>query len=244
MDGVTIHNGYTTGQGGGILNYGTLSISNSTFTSNAANQGGAIYNLGMLTISHSTFWGNTAAMGGGILNAGTLNMNSSVLSQNSSSNCYLAAAICSGGYNVSSDATCQFGGVNDRNNVGLQTMPAQPNFTAPLLGDSIAINNVTAAGLCAGTDQMGNPRSLPCELGRTGIQWPPSAPAWRPDLRGRPHRPYQGQVFTYTFTVQDGGPGDAANLSLNLPLPAGLDYAGAVTWTGGTGCTLGIPPTC
>jgi hypothetical protein len=51
--------------GGGLLNFGTLTLSNMTFTGNAAGSGGggAIYNDGTLTVNNSIFSGNTAAAG-------------------------------------------------------------------------------------------------------------------------------------------------------------------------------------
>src|SRR5262249_41683066 len=63
------------GSGGGINNYGTLTVSDSTFTSNSASvtgafgggSGGGIYNVGTLTVSNSTFTSNSApgTYGGG-----------------------------------------------------------------------------------------------------------------------------------------------------------------------------------
>ena len=49
------------GDGGGILNSGTVTVSNSTFSANHCGwAGGGIYNSGTLTISNSTFAGNRA----------------------------------------------------------------------------------------------------------------------------------------------------------------------------------------
>lgn len=72
---------------GGIRNFGTLTVNDSTMTNNAAdpNDGGAIYNVGGTTnINRSTISGNTAiGIGGGISNAfGTVNVNNSTISGN------------------------------------------------------------------------------------------------------------------------------------------------------------------
>jgi hypothetical protein len=103
------------GDGGGILNRGTLTINNSTISGNTANNycgrypcgiyGGGIYNAGTLTINNSTISGNTAnsygcqdvltmcfAFGGGIANhGGIVKINNSTISGNT------AIAHCLGG---------------------------------------------------------------------------------------------------------------------------------------------------
>ncbi len=69
-----IGNFTTTGYGGGIANYGTATVSSSTFASNSGYfGGGGIYNSNTLTVNSSTFTGNFAdgAGGGGIYNTGT-----------------------------------------------------------------------------------------------------------------------------------------------------------------------------
>jgi hypothetical protein len=78
------------GEGGGLLNDGTLTLSNTTFSGNAAIYGGAIYNGGTLTVSNSVLSGNTASAngmidggdGGAIDNHGTLTVSNSILSGN------------------------------------------------------------------------------------------------------------------------------------------------------------------
>jgi hypothetical protein len=74
--------------GGGIVNYGTLTILKSTLSGNRGGgvvpEGGGIYNGGTLTIIASTLSGNSATFGGGIQNnrSGTLTIIDSTLSQN------------------------------------------------------------------------------------------------------------------------------------------------------------------
>ena len=94
LAGLTISNGLAVGgDGGGILNSGTLTVSASTLSGNAANdrwkgnnlvggRGGGIYNSGTLTVnSNSTLTGNSAA-GGGIDNVGILTVSNSALLYN------------------------------------------------------------------------------------------------------------------------------------------------------------------
>lgn len=59
--------------GGGIYNWGTLILQNSTVSGNSAHEGeagsgggGGIYNGGTLTVENSTVSGNSAAVGGGM----------------------------------------------------------------------------------------------------------------------------------------------------------------------------------
>ena len=71
----TIVGNFPEGNGGGISNSGFLTITNSTISGNFANNqssyGGGIANTGTLTISNSTISGNTTGLsGGGIANLG------------------------------------------------------------------------------------------------------------------------------------------------------------------------------
>ena len=95
------------GNGGGIYNSGTLTISNSTISNNVTGDGGdgatgggnggnggGIYNSGTLTISNSTISNNVTGdggvapssgkggNGGGIYNVGTSNVKSSIIANN------------------------------------------------------------------------------------------------------------------------------------------------------------------
>ena len=83
-------NNAVTGQGGGILNAGTLIVTGCNFSGNSADEvfedagsGGAILNLGTLTVSGSTFSNNSAYDGGGaIMSAGQLTIKNSTFAGN------------------------------------------------------------------------------------------------------------------------------------------------------------------
>ena len=84
ISGVTIQNG-SGGEGGGIYNVGTLTLTNSTVSGNTApSNGGGIYNYSTLTLTNSTVSGNAAPTdGGGIYNfGGTLTLTNSTVSGN------------------------------------------------------------------------------------------------------------------------------------------------------------------
>ena len=81
--GLTIQHGSAVyGVGGGIDNEGTLTLVDSTLSSNSAFIGGAIFNNGTLTLVNSTLSGNSAAVGGAIDNYGILSLANSTLSDN------------------------------------------------------------------------------------------------------------------------------------------------------------------
>jgi predicted outer membrane repeat protein len=72
INGLTIAGG-SQAYGAGLLNFGALTLTNSTFANNTAgsNGGGGVYNVGALTLISCTFTGNTvssSAAGGGIEN--------------------------------------------------------------------------------------------------------------------------------------------------------------------------------
>jgi hypothetical protein len=98
LSNLTVTGGYTSSAGAGIHNKGTLTITNSTISTNEVYAlspwGGGISNSGMLIINNSTITGNrvratyitenTPGGGGGILNTGRLTINNSTLSFNAS----------------------------------------------------------------------------------------------------------------------------------------------------------------
>ena len=77
--------------GGGISNAGTLTVTNSTFVSNTADYAGSIFNEGvMLSVTNSTFWENsTDGTGiGGILDvSANATLKGTILANNSGGNC-------------------------------------------------------------------------------------------------------------------------------------------------------------
>ena len=70
------------GYGGGILNHGTLTVSDCTVSNNDAREGGGIFSDGTLTVSGCSISGNHAIGGGGISNTGTASLFNSTVSNN------------------------------------------------------------------------------------------------------------------------------------------------------------------
>ena len=93
LSGITVTGGSAKSSGGGIYNYGTLTVTGSIISGNSAegddSRGGGIYNNGgTLTVTDSTLLGNSVegdgSRGGGISNdGGVLTVTSSTLSGNS-----------------------------------------------------------------------------------------------------------------------------------------------------------------
>src|SRR5208337_4251568 len=85
ISGLTIAGGYTH-DGGGLDNFGTLTVSNSVFSSNFAGGGGGLYNESgaTATVIGSTFTRNSADLGGGggLENFGTATVIGSTFSSN------------------------------------------------------------------------------------------------------------------------------------------------------------------
>lgn len=91
VSGLTFTQGHPRpGNGGGIVNAGTLTLANSVVSGNeverdidgGSGSGGGIANLGTLTLTNSTVSHNTEADDGGIFNLGVLTINNSTVSNN------------------------------------------------------------------------------------------------------------------------------------------------------------------
>ena len=85
LDGITVSGGSNAEEpGGGIRNFGDLTVSRSSITSNTTGErGGGLANVGHVVISGSTIHGNVADSGAGLWNEGTGSLLSSTISGNS-----------------------------------------------------------------------------------------------------------------------------------------------------------------
>ena len=162
--------------GGGIVNFtvgSTVTLNSSTVSGNSANQGGGILNDdGAAALSSSTVSGNSALQGGGIYNYGggtAIHNNTIVANSPSGGNCGGPTAVTSSGYNLSSDATCAFAAIGDRQNtnplLGPLALNGGPTRTHALLAGSPAAEAGTFG--CPATDQRGvaRPQGLRCDIG-------------------------------------------------------------------------------
>jgi CSLREA domain-containing protein len=166
IDGVTVRNGNSPSDGGGILNRGTLTLNNSAVSNNSADTaigsgGGGIANvLGTLTLNNSTVSNNSAiGAGGGILNRGTLTLNGSTVSTNSADlgggilNSAGGRLIFNSSILSANDAANQGGGIRDGGSTTLTNVTVSGNsanlgggiFRGGGTGPLIA-RNVTVSG--------------------------------------------------------------------------------------------------
>ena len=82
--GSALASGNQTGLGGGVDNFGTLSLSAVAISGNSAIDGGGLANEGkaQASLTNSTVSSNTGTTGGGIYNAGTLSLSNSTIAGN------------------------------------------------------------------------------------------------------------------------------------------------------------------
>lgn len=182
--------------GGAFFNSGSLIIANSTICKNtsrgglagfynapdASAFGGAIYNNGSLSLTYVTLCGNSAErttngvlgsstqLGGALFSTnGTAGVHATIIANSlSGSNAY--AILLDQGYNLSSDASCNFSAQGSLNNVDPKLGPLDwyggPTPTVPLLSASPAIDAGDSSA-CLPTDQRGHTRpfGLTCDIG-------------------------------------------------------------------------------
>jgi len=174
LSGLTISNGLAT-YGGGIENYGTLTVTNSTFDYDSAGDGGGggIFNLGTLTVTNSTIANNSADdRGGGIYNGNILTVTNSTIANNSANrgggiysdygtlmavNDTIAYnTVASGGY--SGGLNVSYGGTATLDNtiVALNTRAGTPDDIGGAVNMTNSYNNLIGTGGSGGLTDVVN----------------------------------------------------------------------------------------
>jgi hypothetical protein len=176
-------------RGGAIFNSGALNLTNSTLAGNLAfakdaptpayggsSYGGGLCNEGgMVVLNHTTLadnnvQGHAAQLGGGVFSTnGVVDVSNSIIANSpTGSNCF--GTIIDGGYNISSDASCNFTAAGSLNNTDPFLGPlvdyGGPTPTMALLVGSPAID-AAGAEPCPTTDQRGiaRPFGAACDIG-------------------------------------------------------------------------------
>ncbi|MEL6405872.1 MAG: hypothetical protein AAFR81_15995 [Chloroflexota bacterium] len=136
--------------GGGILNYGALTLVDSIVAANSALQGGGIYNAGNLVIVDSIIARNSAREGGGIYNTGTLSITDSLIESN---NVRFSESADYGGYGAGLAnkgiaiivQTHIMSNRGDNEGIGIDTSGTL------IMHHSVIMNNICLADDCRGT---------------------------------------------------------------------------------------------
>jgi predicted outer membrane repeat protein len=174
LSGLTISGGSavsgSANYGGGLLNFGTLSVRNCTFTGNAAGSsgGGGIYNDGAMTVANCTFSGNSVSNGGtgaGILvsSSATLNVTDSTFTGNTAPNGGEGAGIAnSGTLNV---AGCTF----NNNTVGSNGAGIHNSSTGKLTVTNSTFTNGVCTSDGGGLDSDGTATVTDCTFANNSV---------------------------------------------------------------------------
>ncbi|MEZ0299943.1 MAG: right-handed parallel beta-helix repeat-containing protein [Candidatus Methylacidiphilales bacterium] len=191
--------------GGGIVNYGTMFISNSTLAKNTAPEGGAILNARVLTITSSTIVENEATLtGGGIFNILSLTIGNSILASNtggSKPDLVNSSVITNAGYNLI--------GIGD---------------TSAFTGDTTTTINVTSPGLAPLGYYGGPTQTYALLVGSPALGSGNPALSGTTDQRGRSRSAnlYSGGVDIGSFQAHsDGGDYVVTNTLDNVTPAAG-----------------------
>ena len=163
----------TLGTGGGIDNENTLTVTNSTFYDNSAtDQGGAIFSEGTLTVTNSTFYGNSASTVPYDQGGGIFNAAAATVANSiladSTGGNCLGDTITDGGYNISDDSSCGFAGT------GANGKP---------IGDNVSDANIKLGPLA---DNGGPTETFALGSGSYAIDAIPKALCPPTDQRGAP----------------------------------------------------------
>ena len=158
VNNLTIENADTGGVGGGIDNFGTLTVTNSTLSDNTGGDGGGIFNSGTLTVNNSTVSGNAASYyGGGIWNNAALTLTNSTVSGNTAGfggggGIYNGSTLTVTNSTVSGNTASYYGGGIFNN--GTVTQPSTDR-------NGVSINGNTSGGNGGGIDNEGGTVTLP-----------------------------------------------------------------------------------
>jgi hypothetical protein len=184
--------------------------------------GGGLYNAGTLTLTNSTIRGNTATSGGGLANWGTVILTHSIVAKNpDGSDCRNGTihGCCQGmtvsqGYNLDSDGSCRLTAATDRPGTDPLLGPLQdhggPTFTQALLPGSPAIDVIpwgtNGCGTTVVSDQRGQARPQPlggaCDIG-----------AYEVEVAGQPLSAWVTGLTPHTVICQNVTTGQVVTLS-------------------------------
>ena len=197
LSGLTITHGHTADSGGGIVNYGNLTLADCVISGNSSDQdGGGIEKFRALTVAGCTISGNSAVGdGGGINNRGTLTVTACTISGNSANN--------GGGISVESGLVIYIGGgAKLLGNPGILTV----------VGCTLSGNSATAGG------GIYNNAGITTVIGSTIAQNSASDSSETPGGGIEDHIDYYGSFLLENSIVADNtGNGSPSDISGRSP---------------------------
>jgi hypothetical protein len=178
----TVSGNTTTADGGGIATAGgSVDLTNVTLSVNTADQGGGLDCAGSCTLTNVTVTSNIAPTNGDGLRlqgGGAATVVNSIVANNLSAGATecdgAAVSLTSNGYNISSDASCDFTSTGDQENtdpsLGALQDNGGPTFTHAIADGSRALDagdSTVCVGPDNNTDQRGSARPLgvSCDIG-------------------------------------------------------------------------------
>jgi hypothetical protein len=182
--------------GGGVYNAGDMTIINSTVSGNEAHgffdiHGGGIFNSGLMSVTNSTVTGNSTDLGTAIAMgpSSCTDPRTEIAGTVLDGDCARwrdEGILVSNGYNIESlGDTCGFDQQTDQVNIteaqlnlGELADNGGPTMTHALLIEpvvSVAMDKIPADDCEVETDQRGEPRDGPCDVGALEVQQPCSS---------------------------------------------------------------------
>src|SRR6266550_5583374 len=196
LTGNTFNGNTAVTEGGGIANFGTMTLNNSTLNNNTAGAsgGGGIQNTATISIVQTTIAANTSPFGANVHNftdpnqpgPPTTTFAMTIVTDGvTGANCSGPVLFTDNGYNLDSGTSCGFSTSNHSLNstdpkLGPLASNSGPTQTMALLAGSPAIDAIpNGTSGCSGTDQRGvtRPQGPGCDIGAFEVdKTPPSVP--------------------------------------------------------------------
>ncbi|MCB1082753.1 MAG: hypothetical protein KDK61_00440, partial [Simkania sp.] len=172
MTSCSVYGNSSTDQGGGIFSDGTLIMTSCTVSGNSSKLAGGVYVSGTATLTSCTIAGNSANLGGGVVFGGTVNLSNSIIANNFASefpNFVPDGIFNSDGTNASNTSPSVFV-TGDLVSVPIALLPLGDygggTRTMPPCNESLVVG-MGAVSQEGETDQRGNTRSSPTDIGAT-----------------------------------------------------------------------------
>ena len=235
ISGLTVRNGYTAGNGGGLLNQSAnlLTLTNVVFQNNAAANGGGVYNDGSLSMTNGSLTGNTAsANGGGLCLAvnSPLTLNTSGISGNS--------AVSGGGLYINPGSVVTLSSSTISSNQATDGAGVY-NLGGQITASGSTFNANLAAGNGGAFYNLSNNTTFPERMASLFLG--ASQVTQNQAVSGGGVYNVGGQFFTNNTLFQSNAASGSGGGVYNVDLPGSPPYPGSVALVGGSVQTNSAP---